>query len=64
MCLAQGPQRSDAGEAQTRGPSGSSQALWHRATVLPYILLTIYNSFVLCYIDLFFLFKQLFVFMA
>ena len=24
MCLAQGPQRSDAGEARTRGPSDSS----------------------------------------
>ena len=31
MCLAQGPQRSDAGEAQTRGPSVSSQALYHCA---------------------------------
>ena len=27
MCLAEGPQRSDAGEARTRGPSVSSQAL-------------------------------------
>ena len=35
MCLAQGPQRSDAGEAQTRGLSVSSQALYHRATALP-----------------------------
>ena len=26
MCLAQGPQRSDAGEARTRDPSVSSQA--------------------------------------
>ena len=26
MCLAQGPQRSDAGEARTRGPSVSRQA--------------------------------------
>ena len=26
MCLAQGPQRSDEGEARTRGPSVSSQA--------------------------------------
>ena len=26
MCLAQGPQRSDTGEARTRGPSASSQA--------------------------------------
>ena len=32
MCLAQGPQRSDAGEARTRGPSVSSQALYHWAT--------------------------------
>ena len=29
MCLAQGPQCSDAGEAQTRGSSVSSQALYH-----------------------------------
>ena len=29
------PQRSDAGEARTRGPSVSSQALYHRATALP-----------------------------
>ena len=35
MCLAQGPQRSDAGEAWTRGLSVSSQALYHWATVLP-----------------------------
>ena len=35
MCLAQGPQRSDAGEAQTRYPSVSSQALYHWATALP-----------------------------
>ena len=27
MCLAQGPQRSDAGEVRSRGPSVSSQAL-------------------------------------
>ena len=32
MCLAQAPQRSDAGEARTRGPSVSSQALY---TALP-----------------------------
>ena len=31
MCLAQGPQRSDACEARTRGPSVSSQALYHWA---------------------------------
>ena len=35
MCLAQGPQRSDASEARTRGLSVSSQALFHWATVLP-----------------------------
>ena len=35
MCLAQVPQRSDAGEAQTRSPSVSSQALYHWATALP-----------------------------
>ena len=35
MCLAQGPQRSDAGEARTRAPSVSSQALYHLATALP-----------------------------
>ena len=34
MRLAQGPQRSDAGEAWTRGPSVSSQALYHCATAL------------------------------
>ena len=35
MCLAQGPQRSDAREARTRRPSVSSQALYHWATALP-----------------------------
>ena len=35
MCLAQGPQRSEAGEALTRGLSVSSQALFHRAIALP-----------------------------
>ena len=35
MCLAQGPQRSDADEARTRGLSVSSQALYHWATALP-----------------------------
>ena len=34
MCLAQGPQRSDASEALTHGPSVSSQALYHWATAL------------------------------
>ena len=36
MCLAQGPQHSDAGETRTRGPSVLSQALYHWATALPY----------------------------
>ena len=35
MCLDQGPQRNDAGEARTRGPSVSSQAIYHCATELP-----------------------------
>ena len=35
MCLAQGPQLSDAGEALTRGLSVSSQELYHGATALP-----------------------------
>ena len=38
MCLAQGPQRSDAGEARTHGPSVSSQALYHWATALPFFV--------------------------
>ena len=37
MRLAQGPQRSDAGEARTRGPSVSRQALYHWATALPWL---------------------------
>ena len=42
MCLAQGPQRSDAGEARTRGPSVvSSQAFYHWATALPYEILAL-----------------------
>ena len=35
MCLAQGPQRSNSGEARTPGPSVSNQALYHWATALP-----------------------------
>ena len=49
MCLAQGPQRNDAGEARTRGPSVSSQALNHWATVLPTYVSTnasLYNKHV------------------
>ena len=46
MCLAQGPQRSDAGEARTRGPSVSSQALYHWATALrPYVVIYRTDSF-------------------
>ena len=45
MCLAQGPQRSDAGEARTRGRSVSSQALYHWATALhPILDLTILSN--------------------
>ena len=40
MCLAQGPQGSDAGEARTRYPSVSSQALYHWATALHSIYLS------------------------
>ena len=36
MCLAQGPQSSDTGEAGTPGPSVSSQAHYHYATALPF----------------------------
>ena len=35
MCFAHWPQRGDAGEARTRVPSVSSQALCHWATALP-----------------------------
>ena len=35
MCVALGPQRSDAREAWTRGLLVSSQALYHWATALP-----------------------------
>ena len=38
MCLAQGPQRSDDRKARTRGPSVTSQTLYHWATGLPHIL--------------------------
>ena len=48
MCLAQGPQRSDAGEAQTRGPSVLSQVLYHRATVLPTITINSLSISVIC----------------
>ena len=45
MCLAQGPQRSDAGEAQTRGPSVLSQAFYHWATALPKQVLIFFKLF-------------------
>ena len=44
MCLAQGPQPSDAGEAWTSGPSVSSQALYHWATALPYKMRRYYSN--------------------
>ena len=45
MCHAQGPQRSDACEARTGGPSVSSQALYHWATGLPYTyILSLFNG--------------------
>ena len=37
MCLAQGPQRSDAGEAGTRGPSILSQALSFVKAAIPIV---------------------------
>ena len=40
MCLAQGPQRSDASEAQTR-----RQALYHWATALPTVCFVILKDF-------------------
>ena len=46
MCLAQRPQRSDAGEARTRGLLVLSQTLYHRATALPKIVYdTPYNLY-------------------
>ena len=46
MCLAQEPQCSDAGEAQTSDPSVSSQALYYWATALPTLCeLWIYFSY-------------------
>ena len=44
MCLAQGPHHSDAGEARTRGPSVSSQALYHWATALPTYVVNVYSD--------------------
>ena len=40
MCLAQGPQCSDTGEARTRGPSVSSQALYHWALASDHLILS------------------------
>ena len=49
MCLAQGPQRSDASEARTRGPSVSSQALYHWATALlqAYVVWIYFSQYVI-----------------
>ena len=47
MCLAQGLQRSDACEARTRGPSVSSQTLYHWTTALPLQ----HSTKVFCYIN-------------
>ena len=41
--FAQGPQPSDAGEARTRGPSVSGQALYHWATALPTLALSLHG---------------------
>ena len=49
MCLAQGPQRSDVGEARTRCPSVSSQALYHWATALPHVGLYLFAGYWLKY---------------
>ena len=49
MCLAQGPQRSDTGEAQIRGFLVSSQALYHWATALPRVRFGDFISFYLKY---------------
>ena len=43
MCLAQRPQRGDPGEAQTRGPSVSSQALYHWPTAL-HLVISMYSK--------------------
>ena len=51
MCLAQGPQRSDAGEARTRSPSVSSQALYYWATALPMLVCEIYTINIIAKLD-------------
>ena len=48
MCLAQGPQRSNAGEARTLDLSVLSQALYHWATALPMYVHAFCDS-ILCY---------------
>ena len=45
MCLAQEPQVSDAGESRTRGPSVSSQALYHWANALPLLYIGVSGKF-------------------
>ena len=49
MCIAQGPQRTDASEARPRGPSVSSQALYHWATTLSALLFSGAEPFVQFY---------------
>ena len=48
MCLSQGPQRSDAGEARTRSPSVTSQALCYRARHTP-----LFNNFDVYRVDVY-----------
>ena len=47
MYLAHGPQRSDACEARTRGPSVSSQALYHWATALLVVSVKFYPDYII-----------------
>ena len=50
MCLAQGPQHSDAGEARTLCPSVSNRALSHCApTILVLSILCDYGLFLICH---------------
>ena len=46
MCLVQGPQHNDSGEARTRGSSVSSQPLYHWATALPLRICEQYTNIV------------------
>ena len=53
MCLAQGPQRSITGEARTRSPLVSSQALYHWATALPIVIFSHWYGFIMWMLTLF-----------